>query len=59
MRALRMRPHGQDEFLKQGWLRASQRALDPTRFSVPRPYQAHQEGDVAVRRVSGSVSHRR
>lgn len=40
-----VRPDGQEEFVQQGWLRASHRALDPRRSTPTRPYQTHQQAD--------------
>jgi predicted acyl esterase len=42
-----VRPDGQEQYIQKGWLRASQRALDP-RSTVLRPHQTHQEADVAA-----------
>ena len=42
-----VRPDGQEVYVQQGWLRASQRALDPARSTELRPYQTHQRADVA------------
>jgi putative CocE/NonD family hydrolase len=36
-----VRPDGQEVFVQQGWLRASQRALDPARSTELLPYQTH------------------
>lgn len=42
-----VRPDGQEMFIQQGWLRASQRHED-ARFSTElRPFQTHRQGDVA------------
>ena len=41
-----VRPDGQEVFVQQGWLRTSQRALDPTRSTELLPYQTHAEDDV-------------
>jgi predicted acyl esterase len=41
-----VRPDGQEEFVQQGWLRASQRALDPARSTPLLPHQTHAEADV-------------
>ena len=43
-----VRPDGQEVYVQQGWLRASQRALDPDRSTALRPYQTHQEADVSM-----------
>jgi putative CocE/NonD family hydrolase len=40
-----VRPDGQETFVQQGWLRASHRALDPSRSTPTRPYQTHQQAD--------------
>jgi putative CocE/NonD family hydrolase len=42
-----VRPDGQEQFVAAGWLRLSQRKLDPNRSTVLRPYQKHQLRDVA------------
>ncbi|MEY2463694.1 MAG: hypothetical protein QOH64_1832 [Acidimicrobiaceae bacterium] len=43
-----VRPDGQELYIQKGWLKASQRAIDPTRSSALRPYQTHQEADAAA-----------
>ncbi len=43
-----VRPDGQEVYVQKGWVRASQRALDPAKSSALRPYQTHQESDVAL-----------
>ena len=43
-----IRPDGQEVYVQQGWLRASQRALDPDRSTALRPYQTHEEADVTM-----------
>jgi putative CocE/NonD family hydrolase len=43
-----VRPDGQEAFVQQGWLRASQRALLPTGSTELLPRQSHQEADVAM-----------
>jgi putative CocE/NonD family hydrolase len=43
-----VRPDGQEVYIQKGWLKASQRALNPTRSTALRPYQTHVEGDVAM-----------
>jgi putative CocE/NonD family hydrolase len=43
-----VRPDGQEVYVQQGWLRASQRALDPRLSTELRPYQTHQEVDAAL-----------
>ncbi|MBA2281688.1 MAG: CocE/NonD family hydrolase, partial [Acidimicrobiia bacterium] len=42
-----VRPDGQEVFVQQGWLKVSQRALDPARSTELRPYQTHQGADAA------------
>jgi predicted acyl esterase len=42
-----VRPDGQELYIQKGWLKASQRALDPARSSALRPFETHQEADVA------------
>jgi hypothetical protein len=42
-----VRPDGQEVYVQQGWLRASQRALDPARSSELRPFQTHVAEDLA------------
>jgi putative CocE/NonD family hydrolase len=41
-----VRPDGQEEFVQQGWLRASHRKLDPSSTELL-PIQTHQQGDLA------------
>jgi putative CocE/NonD family hydrolase len=43
-----VRPDGQEQYIQKGWLRASQRALDATRSTALRPWQTHQQADVAM-----------
>ena len=43
-----VRADGKEMYLQKGWLRVSQRKLDPARSSVLRPYQTHQEADVQL-----------
>ncbi len=43
-----VRSDGQEQYIQKGWLRASQRALDPSRYSALRPHQTHQEADAAA-----------
>jgi hypothetical protein len=43
-----VRPDGQEEFVQQGWLKVSQRAIDEDRSTVLRPYQTHAAEDVAM-----------
>ncbi len=42
-----VRPDGQEEFVQQGWLRASHRALDETRSTELLPVQTHAQADAA------------
>lgn len=46
-----LRPDGHggwlEEYVQKGWLRASQRALDPSQSTALRPYQTHQLADVS------------
>jgi putative CocE/NonD family hydrolase len=42
-----VRPDGQELYIQKGWLKASQRALDPARSSALRPFETHQESDSA------------
>ena len=41
-----VRSDGQEMYVQNGWLRLSQRALDPARSTPLRPYQTHLKGDV-------------
>ena len=43
-----VRPDGQETYVARGWLRASQRKLDPELSTVTRPYQTHRQSDVAL-----------
>jgi putative CocE/NonD family hydrolase len=43
-----VRPDGQEMYLQKGWLKVSQRALDPARSTALRPYQTHAQSDVAL-----------
>ncbi|MCU1590787.1 MAG: hypothetical protein JWP11_2043 [Frankiales bacterium] len=43
-----VRPDGQEMYLQKGWLKVSQRALDASRSTALRPYQTHQQADVAM-----------
>ncbi len=43
-----VRPDGQEMYLQKGWLKASQRHLDPARSTALRPYQTHQEADAEL-----------
>lgn len=43
-----VRPDGQEMYLEKGWLRVSQRKLDPARSTVLRPYQTHLQQDVQL-----------
>jgi len=40
-----VRPDGQEMFVQSGWLRASQRALDPAKSTDLLPFQTHTEAD--------------
>jgi predicted acyl esterase len=40
-----IRPDGQETFVQNGWLRMSQRKLDPAKSTALRPYQTHLEAD--------------
>jgi putative CocE/NonD family hydrolase len=40
-----VRPDGQEEYVARGWLRASQRKLDPALSTPTRPYQTHLASD--------------
>jgi hypothetical protein len=42
-----VRPDGQELYIQKGWLKASQRALDPARSTALRPFQTHQQADIA------------
>lgn len=42
-----VRPDGNEQAIQSGWLRASHRALAPSKSTVLRPYQTHQESDAA------------
>ncbi len=42
-----VRPDGQEQFVAAGWLRLSQRKLDPGRSTALRPYQTHQLNDAS------------
>jgi putative CocE/NonD family hydrolase len=43
-----VRPDGQEMYLQKGWLRVSQRKLDPKKSSVLRPFQTHAQSDVQL-----------
>jgi len=43
-----VRPDGQEVYVQRGWLRASQRKLDPSRTTDTRPYQTHRQADVEL-----------
>ncbi|MCU1587903.1 MAG: hypothetical protein JWN31_1396 [Frankiales bacterium] len=43
-----VRPDGQEMYLEKGWLKVSQRKLDPRRSSVLRPFQTHTQQDVQL-----------
>jgi uncharacterized protein len=42
-----VRPDGQEVYVGRGWLRASQRALDPARSTTLAPYHTYQQADSA------------
>jgi putative CocE/NonD family hydrolase len=50
-----VRPDGQEEYVQAGWLRASQRALDPSRSTELRPFQTQQAQDVRPLRPGAPV----
>jgi putative CocE/NonD family hydrolase len=43
-----VRPDGKEMYLQKGWLKVSQRKLDPRRSSALRPFQTHLEKDVQL-----------
>lgn len=43
-----VRPDGQEMYLQKGWLKVSQRKLDPKRSTALRPYQTHTQQDVQM-----------
>lgn len=43
-----VRPDGKEMYLQKGWLKVSQRKLDPSRSTALRPYQTHLEKDVQL-----------
>ncbi len=43
-----VRPDSQETYVARGWLRASQRKLDPDLSTVTRPYQTHQQSDLEL-----------
>ncbi|MBK5305296.1 MAG: CocE/NonD family hydrolase [Frankiaceae bacterium] len=43
-----VRPDGKEMYLQKGWLKVSQRKLDPTRSTALRPYQTHLQEDVQL-----------
>jgi putative CocE/NonD family hydrolase len=43
-----VRADGQEMYLQKGWLRTSQRKLDPVRSTALRPYQTHAQGDMQL-----------
>jgi uncharacterized protein len=43
-----VRPDRQETYVARGWLRASQRKLDPELSTVTRPYQTQQQSDVQL-----------
>jgi uncharacterized protein len=53
-----VRPDGQEVYVARGWLRASQRALDPARSTELAPYQTDQQAD-ARPLVPGSPTYMR
>jgi uncharacterized protein len=53
-----VRPDGQEVYVARGWLRASDRALDPARSTALAPYQADQQAD-ARPLVPGSPTYMR
>ncbi len=42
-----VRPDGEETYVQSGWLRASQRALDPAKSTALHPVQTHTRADVA------------
>ena len=42
-----VRPDGNETYVQNGWLRASQRKLDPSRSTVLNPYPTHLKSDAA------------
>ena len=42
-----VRPDGNESYVQNGWLRASQRKLDPSRSTVLNPYPTHLKNDAA------------
>jgi len=43
-----VRPDGKEMYLQKGWLKVSQRKLNPVRSTVLRPFQTHLEKDVQL-----------
>ncbi len=43
-----VRPDGQETYVARGWLRASQRKLDPTLSTITRPYQTQKLADLQL-----------
>jgi putative CocE/NonD family hydrolase len=43
-----VRPDGKEMYLQKGWLKVSQRKLDPRRSTALRPYQTHTQADVQL-----------
>jgi putative CocE/NonD family hydrolase len=43
-----VRPDGKEMYLQKGWLKVSQRKLDPARSTSLRPYQTHLQEDVQL-----------
>jgi putative CocE/NonD family hydrolase len=45
---IEVRPDGQEMYVQSGWLRATERAIDPTLATDLRPVHTHAEGDLAA-----------
>jgi putative CocE/NonD family hydrolase len=43
-----VRPDGKEMYLQKGWLKVSQRKVDPARSTALRPYQTHTQADMAL-----------
>jgi len=43
-----VRPDGKEMYLQKGWLKVSQRKLDPRQSTVLRPFQTHAQADVQM-----------
>jgi putative CocE/NonD family hydrolase len=43
-----VRPDGKEMYLQKGWLKVSQRKLDPKQSSALRPFQTHTQADVQL-----------